>query len=82
MTLSIGTNSLTRVYTVCYSSRSLLGKSSGSKKDLLHMKILNETESPIYILLCILCFQKQPFRFLLLKLYDKYKCMVELVLGV
>ena len=28
------------------------------------MKRLNRTQSLIFILLCVLCFQKQPFRFL------------------
>ena len=30
------------------------------------MKKLNETESKIFVLLCVLCFQRQPFRFLLI----------------
>ena len=33
---------------------------------LLHIKKLNETESPIFVLLCVLCFQKgNPLDFLL-----------------
>ena len=31
---------------------------------LLLMKNLNKTETPIFYLKCVLCFQKQPFRFL------------------
>ena len=34
------------------------------KLHLLHMKRLNKTESPIFVLLCVLCFQRQTFRFL------------------
>ena len=29
----------------------------------MFMKRLNKTESPIFVLLCVLCFQRQPFRF-------------------
>ena len=28
---------------------------------VLHMKRLNETESPIFVILCVLCFQRQSF---------------------
>ena len=28
------------------------------------MKILNKTESPIFVLLCVLCFQRQPLKVL------------------
>ena len=31
---------------------------------LFYMKRLNETESMVFDLLCVLCFQRQPFRFL------------------
>ena len=34
---------------------------------LLLMKSLNKTETPIFYLQCVLCFQRQPFRFLLNK---------------
>ena len=27
---------------------------------VLHMKRLNQTESPIFVILCVLCFQRQP----------------------
>ena len=30
----------------------------------LYMKRLNKTEGPIFVLLCVLCFQKQPLRLL------------------
>ena len=36
---------------------------SASQTTLLFMKRLNKTESPIFGLLCVLCFQMQPFRF-------------------
>ena len=36
-----------------------------SQITVLHMKILNKTGSPIFIVLCVLCFQRQSFRFLL-----------------
>ena len=32
---------------------------------LLYMKRLNKTKSPIFVLLCGLCFQRQPFGFIL-----------------
>ena len=35
---------------------------------MLHMKTLNETKSPIFVLLHVLCFQRQPFEFLFVKL--------------
>ena len=28
---------------------------------VLHMKTLNQTESPIFVILCVLCFQRHPF---------------------
>ena len=34
-----------------------------SQTSLLHMKRFNKTECPGFVLLCILCFQRQPFRF-------------------
>ena len=36
---------------------------SASQSTLLYMKRLNKTESPIFGLLCVPCFQMQPFRF-------------------
>ena len=33
---------------------------------LLHMKSLTETETPIFVLLCVQCFQGQPFFFFFL----------------
>ena len=38
----------------------------------LYMKRLNKTESPIFVLLCSLCFQRQLFRFVSFKDQDKY----------
>ena len=35
---------------------------SASQSTYLYMKKFNKTESPIFIILCVLCFQKQPFR--------------------
>ena len=29
---------------------------------ILHMKRLNQTESPIFVILCVLCFQRQSLR--------------------
>ena len=28
---------------------------------VLHMKRLNQTESPIFVILCVLCFQRQSY---------------------
>ena len=36
------------------------------------MKRLKRTESPVFVLLCVLYFQRQPIRFLLFKFKDKY----------
>ena len=33
---------------------------------LLHMNILNKTESPMFVLLCVLCFQRQPFKYFII----------------
>ena len=40
------------------------------------MKRLNKTESPILVLLCVLCFQRQSFRFLFYFTADGVKCRV------
>ena len=32
-----------------------------SQTTVLHMKRLNQTESPIFMILCVLCFQRQSF---------------------
>ena len=44
-----------------------------SRIQYMHMEDLNKAESPICVLLCVLCFQRQPFR-----LYWKRKndCML------
>ena len=42
-----------------------VGDYAASQTILLHMKRLNKTESPIFVLLCVLCFKRQHFRFLL-----------------
>ena len=46
------------------------GKGGGAyaalKTAKLYMKRLNKTESPIFVLLCVLCIQRQPFRFVIL----------------
>ena len=43
----------------------VLGVYAALRTTLLHMKRIVKTESPIFILLCFLCFQNKPFRFLL-----------------
>ena len=35
--------------------------STASQTTVLHMKRLSQTESPIFVILCVLCFQRQPF---------------------
>ena len=37
------------------------GAYSASQTTMLHMKRLNQTESPIFVILCVLCFQRQYF---------------------
>ena len=39
---------------------------------LLHMKRFNKTESPIFVLLCVLCFQRQSFKFSLTQVFIPY----------
>ena len=34
---------------------------AASQTTLLHMKILDKTESLIFVIFCVLCFQRQPF---------------------
>ena len=34
---------------------------AASQTTVLHMKRLNQTESPIFVILCVLCFQRQSF---------------------
>ena len=34
---------------------------TASQTTVLHMKRLNQTESPIFVILCLLCFQRQSF---------------------
>ena len=48
-----------------YSESELEGACS-SQTILLHMKRFNKTEFPIFILLCVLCFLRQSFRFFIL----------------
>ena len=38
---------------------------AASQTTVLHMKRLNQTESPIFVNLCVLCFQRQSFLLLL-----------------
>ena len=40
------------------------GAYAASHITVLHMKRLNKSESPIFVTLCVLCFQRQSFRFL------------------
>ena len=42
-----------------------MGAYAASQTTVLHVKGLNQTESPIFVILCVLCFQRQSF-FLLL----------------
>ena len=37
------------------------GAYEASQTTALHMKRLNQTESPIFVILCVLCFQRQSF---------------------
>ena len=37
------------------------GAYAASQITVLHMKGLNQTESPIFVILCVLCFQRQSF---------------------
>ena len=38
-----------------------LGAYAASQTTVLHMKRLNQTESPIFMILCVLCFQRHSF---------------------
>ena len=38
---------------------------TASQTTVLYMKRLNKTESPIFVLACVLCFQRQPLIFFL-----------------
>ena len=49
-----------------------LGAYAASQTIVLHMKRLNLTESPIFVILCVLCFQKQ--RQFILLLFDNTWC--------
>ena len=40
---------------------SALGAYAASQTTVSHMKRLNQTESPIFVILCVLCFQRQSF---------------------
>ena len=40
---------------------SLRGAYAVSQTTVLHMKRLNQTESPIFVIVCVLCFQRQSF---------------------
>ena len=42
---------------------------------VLHMKRLNQTEPPIFVILCVLCFQRQSFLTFIL-LYYSWCCAV------
>ena len=37
------------------------GAYAASQTTVLHMKRLNHTESPIFVILCVLCFQRHSF---------------------
>ena len=37
------------------------GAYAASQTTMLHMKRLSQTESPIFVILCVLCFQRQSF---------------------
>ena len=39
-----------------------------SQTTVLHMKSLNQTESPIFVILCVICFQRQSFLAFIFKL--------------
>ena len=45
----------------------------------LYMKRFNKTESPIFVLLCVLCIQRQPSRFLFYFTTSGVKCPVTAV---
>ena len=38
-----------------------LGAYAASQTTVMHMKRLNQTESPIFVILCVQCFQRQSF---------------------
>ena len=46
---------------------------AASQTSALHMKRLNQTESPIFVILCVLCFQRQSF-FTFILLYCSWCC--------
>ena len=52
---------------------------AASQNTLLHINGLNKTESPIFILLHVLCFHRQPFRFLFYFNAADVKCRVAAV---
>ena len=37
------------------------GAYAASQTTVVHMKRLDQTESPIFVNVCVLCFQRQPF---------------------
>ena len=52
---------------------------AASQTKVVYMKRFNKTEFPIFILLCVLCFQSQPFRFLFYLTAADVKCHVATV---
>ena len=48
---------------------------AASQTTMLHMKRLNQTESPIFVILCVLCFQMQSFLLLLYSTVAVLCCM-------
>ena len=47
----------------------IFDQSMVSQTTVLHMKRLNQTESPIFVILCVLCFQRLFFLTLILILH-------------
>ena len=44
-----------------YRADPLSEENTASHTTVLHLKRLNQTESPIFVIVCVLCFQRQSF---------------------
>ena len=54
---------------------------AASKTTMLHMKTLNQTESPIFVILCVLCSQKRSLTFIINKILCVSTCVFEILFG-
>ena len=50
------------------------GEYAVSQTTVLHMKKLNQTESSVFVILCVLCFQRQSFLLVLTSGFDRPSC--------